>query len=75
MKRFAMTMAVAGVIAGTLAGNANAASVDNNPVQPQQTSPVPVFTALDCGWGTGIYGCGPGWVSRDGWRGFACYVC
>lgn len=75
MKRFAMTVAVAGVIAGTLAGNANAASVNNNPVQPQPTSPVPVFTALDCeGW-TGIHGCGPGWFWRDGWRGWACYVC
>ena len=44
-------------------------------VQPQPATPVPVFTALDCeGW-TGIHGCGPGWFWRDGWRGWACYVC
>ena len=77
MQRIAMAIATAGVIAGALAGTqtANAASVNNNPTQPRPATPVPIITALDCEGGTGIHGCGPGWFWRDGWRGWACYVC
>lgn len=79
MRRIAMAFAAAGVIAGSLAGaqTATAASVDNNTVTTpaRPTTPVPVITALDCAGGTGWAGCGPGWIWRDGWRGFACYVC
>lgn len=75
MKRIAMAAAAAGVLAGVLAGNANAASVNNNPVQPRPTTPVPVITALNCVGGTGLEGCGPGWFWRDGWRGVGCYPC
>ena len=75
MKRIAMAFATAGVIAGALAGNANAASVDNNPVQPRPSTPVPIITAMNCVGGTGLEGCGPGWFWRDGWRGMGCYPC
>lgn len=77
MKRFAMAVATAGVIASALAGapTASAASVNNNPVQPRPTTQVPIITALDCVGGTGLEGCGPGWRWRDGWRGFGCYPC
>ncbi len=75
MKRIAVAIATAGVIAGALAGNANAASVNNNPVQPQPTAPAPTVAPLGCFGETGLEGCGPGWIWRDGWRGMACYPC
>ena len=79
MRRIAMALATAGVIAGSLTGvqTANAASTDNitAPPAPVQPFPTPIITALDCSGTTGWAGCGPGWIWRDGWRGFACYVC
>lgn len=81
MKRLAMTIAAAGVIAGSLAGaqaaNAAATSPNTNTVTApaRPVTPVPIITALNCvGW-TGVEGCGPGWFWRDGWRGWACYPC
>lgn len=80
MRRVAMAIASAALIAGSLVGaqTANAAATNNTnnvttPVRP--TYPVPTIAALDCYGSTGWAGCGPGWVWRDGWRGFACYVC
>lgn len=32
----------------------------------------PGVQLLDCGGTTGSFGCGPGWIWHDGWRGFAC---
>ncbi len=81
MRRIVMVIATAGAIAGSLAGaqTATAASTNTNtnsaasPARP--TTPVPVITALDCSGTTGLAGCGPGWIWRDGWRGLACYPC
>jgi len=79
MRRITMAIAASGVILGSLAGAgaANAASVNNTntaPVAPH-TTPVPVIAALGCFGGVGLDGCGPGWIFRDGWRGFSCYPC
>ena len=79
MRRITMAIAGAGMIIGSLAGaqTANAAQVNNTntaPVSPH-TGPVPIITALGCFGGTGLDGCGPGWIFRDGWRGWQCYVC
>lgn len=80
MRRIAMAIATAGIIAGSLAGaqTASAAStndINNVPSPAPAPMPVPVIKALDCAGTTGWAGCGPGWIWRDGWRGFACYVC
>jgi hypothetical protein len=54
---------------------ASAANVDTKPT-PVYTQPAtPGVQPLDCNGGTGTHGCGPGWHWRDGWRGWACYVC
>ncbi len=80
MRRIAMAIAAVGLIAGSLVGvpTANAASTNdtNNVTAPAPAPmPVPVIKALDCAGTTGWAGCGPGWIWRDGWRGWACYVC
>lgn len=79
MRRIAMAIATAGFVAGSLAGaqTATAASTNDTTVTTlaRPTMPVPIIAALDCSGTTGWAGCGPGWIWRDGWRGFACYVC
>lgn len=80
MRKLAMAVATAGIVAGSLAGaqTASAASTNdtNNVTAPARpATPVPIISALDCAGTTGWAGCGPGWIWRDGWRGFACYVC
>lgn len=78
MRRIAMVIASAGIIAGSLTGTptAGAAAVDTTITPPAQpTSQVPIITALDCVGTTGVMGCGPGWVWRNGWQGFRCYIC
>ncbi len=45
------------------------------PISPGMSAPAPTIQKLDCVGGTGIHGCGPGWIWHDGWRGWACYVC
>lgn len=79
MRRIAMAIASAGLIAGSLVGvpTANAASTNDTTVNAPAPAPmpIPVVTALDCAGTTGSMGCGPGWFWRDGWRGWACYVC
>jgi hypothetical protein len=34
-----------------------------------------IVTEVSCRGTTGIYGCGPGWYWRHGWKGWACYRC
>lgn len=81
MRRIALAIAAAGIVAGSLAGaqTATAASTSNNPAPAvpavQAPLPSPVIQALDCAGFTGVEGCGPGWFWRDGWRGFGCYPC
>lgn len=85
MRHLAMALATAGLVVGALAGaqTASAAStIDTNnvttpawPATPPWESTTPIISALDCAGTTGWAGCGPGWIWRDGWRGFACYVC
>lgn len=79
MRRIAMAIASAGIIAGSLVGAqaANAASTNDTTVNPPAPAPmpVPVVKALDCEGTTGWHGCGPGWFWRDGWRGWNCYIC
>lgn len=80
MRRIAMALATAGLVAGALVGTptASAASTNNTNVTapvPPPTTPVPVISALDCYGSTGWMGCGPGWFWRNGWRGPSCYPC
>ena len=79
MRKLAVFIASAGIVAGTLAGaqSASAAAVDNtNSVAPAQPiTPSPAIAALDCFGTTGTMGCGPGWQWRDGWYGPRCYIC
>lgn len=82
MRRIAMVIATAGVAAASLltaqtAGAASTNDINNVATPPPARTPVPVpkISALDCAGTTGWAGCGPGWIWRDGWRGFACYVC
>lgn len=79
MRRIAMAIATAGIIAGSLAGAQTAGAASTNdiapPPAPVQPFPTPIIAALDCGFTTGWAGCGPGWIWRNGWRGPACYVC
>ena len=73
MRKFAMGIATAAMIAGSLAGavNSNAAST-TTPTGPGHS---PIITALDCQGGTGDRGCGAGFFWRDGWHGWGCYPC
>ena len=80
MRRIAMTIAAAGVIAGSLAGAqpAGAAATNTNTVTvtpARPSTPTPIIAALNCAGWTGVEGCGPGWFWRDGWRGLGCYPC
>jgi len=73
MRKFAMGIASAAMIAGSLSGavNANAAST-TTPIGPGHS---PVISALDCQGSTGDRGCGAGFFWRDGWHGWGCYAC
>lgn len=80
MRRIAIAVATAGIAATSLlsaqtAGAASTNDVNNVTAPPRPSTPVPIISALDCSGTTGWAGCGPGWIWRDGWRGFACYVC
>ncbi len=81
MRRFATTVGATAMIVGSLMGapaaGAAAAGTDVT-VAPPAPAPVPqrpTVQMFDCFGTTGWMGCGPGWVWRDGWRGFSCYVC
>lgn len=79
MRRIALTVAAAALIAGPLVAAQPAQAADATPNQTV-TAPVKPFQGpkvlmFDCRGTTGDMGCGPGWFWRDGWRGFACYPC
>jgi hypothetical protein len=79
MRKFATVLAIAAAMAGSLstAQIASAAQTNQDPhVYTQPAAPsTPGVQMLDCYGTTGGMGCGPGWVWRDGWRGWACYPC
>jgi hypothetical protein len=77
MRKIAIAVVAAALATGSFVSSqtASAASVDTKPT-PVYTQPAtPSVEPLDCRGGTGTHGCGPGWFWRDGWRGWACYVC
>jgi hypothetical protein len=79
MRKIATALAVAAVMAGSVATaqTASAAQISQDPhVYTQPVAPkAPGVQPLDCQGTTGSMGCGPGWFWRDGWRGWACYPC
>jgi hypothetical protein len=79
MRKIALAVAAAALIAGPLAGAQSAQAAQSTTPDKTVTAPAPVqgpkVLMLDCAGGTGNMGCGPGWFWRDGWRGFACYPC
>jgi hypothetical protein len=81
MRRMALIFAAAAVTTGAITGGQGvlAAQLHETAVQqpavvdtPQSRLPAQM---MDCFGTTGGMGCGPGWVWRDGWRGWACYPC
>lgn len=80
MRKIASAIATAAFMTVSLlvtAQTAHGAATNNDTVistQPAQP-PAPTVKPLDCRGGTGGMGCGPGWIWRDGWRGWACYPC
>jgi hypothetical protein len=81
MRKIALAVAAAALIAGPLAGAQSAQAAQATTPDKTVTAPAPApvqgpkVLMLDCVGGTGNMGCGPGWFWRDGWRGFACYPC
>ncbi|MEH3138686.1 MAG: hypothetical protein PGN37_00615 [Mycobacterium kyogaense] len=79
MRRLARTVGASALIVGSLLGAPTATAAQlTNPAPAPAPVPVPerpTVQLLDCYGSTGWMGCGPGWTWRDGWRGFACYVC
>jgi hypothetical protein len=81
MRKISMTLAAAAVLVGSLASAPSAfaaqashdTTVDTRPAAP--AAPAAPVQPLDCQGTTGGMGCGPGWIWRDGWRGWACYPC
>ena len=82
MRSMALIFAAAAVTTGAVVGGQGllAAHLHNQTtVQQPAVVNAPQSThqwqPLDCFGTTGGMGCGPGWVWRDGWRGWACYPC
>ncbi|OKH77204.1 hypothetical protein EB72_11185 [Mycobacterium sp. SWH-M1] len=79
MRRLAMTVGASALVVGSLLGAPMATAAQlANPAPAPAPMPTPErkpVQLLDCYGSTGWMGCGPGWTWRDGWRGFACYVC
>jgi hypothetical protein len=79
MRRIALAVATAALIASPLVGAQTAQAAQTTTPDKTVTAPappqLPKVQMLDCGGGTGRMGCGPGWFWRDGWRGYACYPC
>jgi hypothetical protein len=79
MRKITMTVAAAVLMFGSLA----TAACSQTPQARQTPHPTivntqtttPAVQPLDCFGSTGGMGCGPGWVWRDGWRGWGCYPC
>jgi hypothetical protein len=76
MRRTSLAIAAAALMMGALitAQTADAAATSHNTTTYTQT-PKPAVQPLNCTGGTGGQGCGPGWIWRDGWRGWGCYPC
>ena len=80
MRKIVIAAVAAALTTGSLLSTqtAYAAQVEP-PVPPVYTQPAqpssPSVQPLDCQGTTGGMGCGPGWIWRDGWRGWACYPC
>ncbi len=79
MRKIGMIVAIIATMTGWVASaqTAYAASTTQNTnvyIQPAVPG-APKVQLLNCDGGTGGMGCGPGWIWRDGWRGFACYPC
>ena len=79
MRKFGMALAILAMMFGSAATaqtayaaqSSHEASVSTQPAAPG----VPRVQMLDCHGTTGGMGCGPGWIWRDGWRGWGCYPC
>jgi hypothetical protein len=78
MRKFGMALSIVAMMSGAAgaAPTAFAASSTDTNVYAQPAAPTaPGVHMLDCAGTTGRMGCGPGWIWRDGWRGWACYPC
>src|SRR5689334_13400618 len=79
MRKFGMALAIVAMMSGSVVTAQTAYAAQSSHDTTTYTQPsVPVGPAvqmLDCFGTTGGMGCGPGWVWRDGWRGWACYPC
>jgi hypothetical protein len=76
MQRITKAVAGAALIVGSLATAQTAyASQTSHDTMVYGTPSMPVIRPMDCFGTTGNMGCGPGWVWRDGWRGWGCYPC
>lgn len=79
MRKIGMALAIVAMMSGSVATAQMAYAAQNSHdtnVYTQPAVPVgPQVQLLDCYGTTGGMGCGPGWVWRDGWRGWACYPC
>ena len=76
MRRITTIVAAATILASPLAVAQTARAADvSNDTTVYLPAPAPRVHPLDCEGTTGRMGCGPGWIWRDGWRGWACYPC
>jgi hypothetical protein len=79
MRKIGMALAIVAMMSGSVATAQTAyaaQSTHDTTVYTQPAVPVaPHVQMLDCYGTTGSMGCGPGWIWRDGWRGWACYPC
>ena len=79
MRKIGMAVAILAVMSGSVvtAETAYAAqtSQDTSVYTQPATPKAPEVHMFNCEGGTGGMGCGPGWIWRDGWRGWACYPC
>jgi hypothetical protein len=77
MRKIAIAVFAAALTTGSFLTAQTASAADVNPrPTPVYTQPsAPTVKPLNCQGGTGGMGCGPGWIWRDGWRGWACYPC
>ena len=76
MRRIGMALAIVAMMSGPVATAQTAYAAQSSNGTNVYTQPeVPRVHMLDCIGTTGRMGCGPGWIWRDGWRGWACYPC
>jgi hypothetical protein len=79
MRRIGMALAIVAMMSGSVATAQTAYAAqstnDTTVYTPPSAPRGPGVHMLDCRGTTGNMGCGPGWIWRDGWRGWACYPC